>query len=447
MNFTTVETRHIIKVETIEARRLAIKEKLNGASTVPFHFHYAGNGTTNLPEVTLSIDLPVYRVANGRTKTYQMEYTRQRLKGKKDESFFAQGEEDVETQKAQHEILYALSSEGKGESIISIKEKLEQDAHQTEPILISREGVVINGNRRLAAMRELFSEDSAKYSGFSHINALVLGPGVTEEELLTIEFKMQMAPESKLPYSWVNQALSFRRMYEIKNSYDPLIRAMGNTLTEKQIKAKLAALEEAEIYLSKYLKQPGAYNRVEQHEEHFRNLQERANVPSAIEQTAIRAIGHVLAKHSSELNVRVHDLRETFGKDLKNVARDLVELHKWESPKEDTTGGIFNSEKTPEEVMLMTVVQELENATEVESKKIALEIKDLQDTLRATRKDEALGSAALLNAQKAHKLLQEINPAEAQSDSIDGLIAQLNQIITRAKDLIKIADKKIFPKS
>jgi hypothetical protein len=56
----------------------------------------------------------------------------------------------------QHGILSKLAREG-GDTITPIITELER-TKQTEPIFIIPSGVVVNGHRRLAAMRDLYTE-------------------------------------------------------------------------------------------------------------------------------------------------------------------------------------------------------------------------------------------------------------------------------------------------
>src|SRR6185312_10992781 len=132
-------------------------------------FHEYQNATQPLPVIRLGIDVPIYRMANGRTRTAQLQYVRSH---KLPVHFFSAGQENQEAQQAQHDILDRFSKEGTP-SIIPIATVLGE-GRQTEPILITAAGVVVNGNRRLAAMRELYAGGEATYSSFSHVNCKVL---------------------------------------------------------------------------------------------------------------------------------------------------------------------------------------------------------------------------------------------------------------------------------
>jgi hypothetical protein len=48
--------------------------------------------------------------------------------------------------------------------------ELEREARQVEPLLVTAEGLVVNGNRRLAAMRALQLRDPVRYAGFAEVS-------------------------------------------------------------------------------------------------------------------------------------------------------------------------------------------------------------------------------------------------------------------------------------
>ena len=192
---------YTVNVEDIVTRENTIAHKIqNPIRREPFY--QAGPETLDLPVIQLDINLPVYRMANWRTRTRQLEHVhRQGLAA----DYFQSGEEDVVPQRAQHELLIEFAKRGRGESIIPILTKLKADRKQMETLLVTSTGVVVNGNRRLAAMRELFAEDPAGYP-FQSIQVAVLPASITAPELKKIEFQQCQLQcfhlESGLPRNW-----------------------------------------------------------------------------------------------------------------------------------------------------------------------------------------------------------------------------------------------------
>ena len=169
------------------------------ASSENYTFFEYQNKRTDLPVVRLDITTPIYRMANYRTRTAQLKYMHNH---RKPADFFQSGQENESAQQAQHEILVVFAKQGRATSIYPIMSELETE-EQREPLLITTGGLVVNGNRRLAAMRELFAERPSEFRHFSHVDCAVLPENVTPEEMREIEVRLQMRPETKLPYEWI----------------------------------------------------------------------------------------------------------------------------------------------------------------------------------------------------------------------------------------------------
>ena len=148
------------------------------------------------------LDLPRYRLENGRTTGAQAEYLAAR--SELGEEFFRVDGESEEAQKAQHGILTKMA----GSSTKNLFNEF-QSAEQEEPVILSDLGYVINGNRRLSAWRSLYAEDPAKYSRFANVQTVIL-PHCDERDLDRLEAELQLKEDLKADYSWTSQALMMR---------------------------------------------------------------------------------------------------------------------------------------------------------------------------------------------------------------------------------------------
>ncbi len=149
------------------------------------HTVYEGVATV-LPVIRIPLNLPIYRMANGRTQTQQLSYIAN--KGLP-ANYFESGEENDSVQQIQHEILKIFANE-ESDSLTPITKELER-TKQTEPLLITPSGVVVNGNRRLCAMRELYTEKTADFPSFASVECAVLPP-LTPEQVEDVEIRLQM---------------------------------------------------------------------------------------------------------------------------------------------------------------------------------------------------------------------------------------------------------------
>lgn len=79
-----------------------------------------------------------------------------------------------------------------------LREDLENFS-QTQPGLITPDGILVNGNTRCAALREL---------GARHIRVAVLPTDVTQGDISAVELTLQLRRENKRDYSYINQLLA-----------------------------------------------------------------------------------------------------------------------------------------------------------------------------------------------------------------------------------------------
>lgn len=150
--------------------------------------------TTDLPIIRIPIDLPKYRLANGRTASLQAEFLAKDKTCRKD--IFSGDPELWDAQEAQHALLLQLAKQS------DLQKFFEAPANaQVNPILLDENGFVVNGNRRLATWRELLHVDSGKYGHFRHIDAAIL-PHCDEKEIDRLEATLQIQKDIKADYSW-----------------------------------------------------------------------------------------------------------------------------------------------------------------------------------------------------------------------------------------------------
>jgi hypothetical protein len=94
-----------------------------------------------------------------------------------------------------------------------------RERHQQEHAVISAEGVLINGNRRAAALRSLYYDDHVLEARY--VRCLVLPEDATADELVDLEAELQIAKDFKEEYSWVNEAMLIEELYEREGRHFP----------------------------------------------------------------------------------------------------------------------------------------------------------------------------------------------------------------------------------
>ncbi|UPT64922.1 MAG: hypothetical protein M0D54_10765 [Hyphomonadaceae bacterium JAD_PAG50586_4] len=425
---------------------------------------------TPLSVITLPIGTPIYRMGNGRTQTDQLAYIAAAnaaggVGAKVGADFFSAHEEDVAAQTEQHKILIKLAETGT-DSITPIIEELSRTG-QTKSILITPTGVVVDGNRRLAAMRELFA--SGKFPKFATIECEVL-PQLTPDQLDDIEDRLQMRPETKLPYTWVNDAIRVQKRLKSKNEQQ-VSRLMRREKAD--IKKAVQALAFADIYLTEWLKAPNDYARVADGRQFFYDLVGRIKDEAGPLREVNMRIAWMMFDNRKNLGSRVYDFNKLLGNP--EVAERLLEHfldneddgddeaeseaneggNEAETPIVDhapvPTEGASESGPTPSEPgdgLEIDFGEDAAPASPYTGLISALDDKDRREDLTEdfisvaqfvidAGKVKQKGQAALSAAKDANKRLTELDLTEADAKTWDGLEKQLGAVAKRSTELLE----------
>jgi hypothetical protein len=150
---------------------------------------------------------------------------------------------------------------------------------QLRPGVVLRDGGVLDGNRRLAALRRLWKK-SKNTERFRTLEAVILPDETTEEDRWRIEAGLQLGINERWDYSPVNELLKVRqglRMYEdmIKDRRLPAkespVRLVTRAIygkTEADIQEMDSRLRLIDEYLE-FIDLPEAYDRIGQSSERF----------------------------------------------------------------------------------------------------------------------------------------------------------------------------------
>jgi hypothetical protein len=217
-------------------RRIATLQEL-GAQPVGPTYPVPFQGTLqHLPIRVVSIELPKYRLDNGRTEAAQLQYLA--THAEVDRGLFTADLESDAAQAAQHEILSTLINE---------RDLLPhfRDHEQEEPLVLTHAGFVLNGNRRLCVFRTLFKEDAKGFGRFANVQVVVLPYG-DEKDLDRLESRLQRERELRAEYPWYADAVKYRR--RLKKFGDAEVEAMED-VTKDHIVKYIGMLDIAEKYL------------------------------------------------------------------------------------------------------------------------------------------------------------------------------------------------------
>ena len=214
-----------------------------------------------LPIVEVPIEMPVYRIENIRTKSLQKEWLTQHNLPK---DFFIGDPFSIEAQENQHQILKMLINKEDLLKTFKDNDKLLQQ----EPLICSNDGIVVNGNRRLCAWRELYYKDRSKYAHFQTIRIAVL-PDNDPQGMYDLEISLQIRSDMKAEYVWHAIAADYQEKFN--SGFDI------NELARKQNKKPedVSMYIECYNYAAQYLESighPDEWTLVDQNEYAFRQI-------------------------------------------------------------------------------------------------------------------------------------------------------------------------------
>lgn len=299
---------HVVKVKPRSEREALITNRVEASKEFGETIYDFRSDTLTPKVISLPIDVPIYRMGNCRTfSSQQTEIAREGL----DKDFFEKGQELTTAQQAQHNILVKLAKQG-SDSVTPIMTVLQEEG-QREAILITSTGVVVNGNRRLSAMRELSRrKDNSVDERFTNVRCSVLPPDVTGDEIDDIEADLQARPQTKLDYDWIGDARLVRRQVGKNRSTKEVADRLRRSKAE--IENVLQALDEADLYLSEWVQKPGEYDLVQEGQQIFGDIPKNIAKKDINLQNASRAIAWSIYENRDKVSGRVYRLNPAFGK-------------------------------------------------------------------------------------------------------------------------------------
>lgn len=177
------------------------------------------------------VDFPIYRLPINLLR-FRLENTRfefQKLQDEKDN-----GPIDQDTPEGEQRIIKLLLGKPPTSDAKELIESIKKDG-QVKDGVISHDGAVIDGNRRLASLKTLFENTSAdKYSYFTTAR---IPKSADEKDIFKIEAHLQWAKDYKVDYDPLNNYMMLKKAKEFH-------------MTDKQI-AELTNREEEKVRESK----------------------------------------------------------------------------------------------------------------------------------------------------------------------------------------------------
>lgn len=388
------------------------------------------NGS-ELHEVYLvSIELPKYRLDNTRTLALQEQYI---YNNNEDDDFFNNVESD-KVQEIQHGFLKTLIKSGDKE-----KDLVSYFANhtQTEPLILTHDGFVISGNRRLCSFRELLGENMEnyeKYKHFSQVRVVVL-PNLDPAQIDQIEDFLEQQTDIKEPFSWVSRALGYRkRIHKHNYSDDNLSSITGIKKTE--IRSLIDKLEIADRYLDSISKSKD-YNQILDDFYAFEKIYscQTKDKGGPSKKTAFERLAFIAIKNKDSFSDRmyknipiIYDVQVQIHNELnEQFSTELVEIEKELAADTEASGLSLLPDPT---IALIRLIEKPEN-----EEKIVDVVSDKIEEHLALEREKKKKSSVLDRVTKANTLLVEANTIKSTETDKKGV---LNQISNLEKEIEKL---------
>lgn len=219
-----------------EFNRLLHQPRVNGETD---RFEFQGR-LQSFPIITISIDLPKYRLTNGRTCSLQAEFLAKNPNIRPE--LFSGDAEMFDAQEEQHKLLLSVANAS------GLREKFEDvNQRQVETLVLDEYGYVVNGNRRLATWRDLLEQNPQSYSHFRNIDVVILPP-CDSRDIDRLEAKLQIERDIKANYNWDALANMMKR-HQVRNGLSNAELADLYGMNESGVIELLDMLAYADEYL------------------------------------------------------------------------------------------------------------------------------------------------------------------------------------------------------
>lgn len=378
-----------------------------------------------------------YRIESGRTRRKQMEYLEKDSQAPRD--LFIDPETNA-AQKAQHKILLGMVDEA------GLRKDIMKEG-QRQPAIITSDGYVLNGNRRLAALRA---------EGEQYMECVVLPKDAIPRDLYELELDLQMARETKAEYNWADELLHIQYGID-KLGEDESVVAKKMRTTKQEIKSKIGMLHLVDFYLE-WLGKPNQYYIVgDKAEQVFIELEKFTKKSKDPERQKIarEEVFTILKNPPSEgrLYGYVKNLFKNFDKIQKKISDDVSDTVGVEREKEvdtpdlgsespdDPMRALAKTKDTSEEDTILRQVSPIFDTPDSAKGGVQNLVDTIQDVDEAER-EKSDKNAAFKAIGEAQRKLQGVT-IDSTTLEIDAIYANLQEIIRKAKELIRSIDDRV----
>lgn len=370
--------------------------------------------------ISIDVEYLMFRVENSRTEIQQLSYIRKNTLSK---NFFSDPESS-RAQDAQEEILIEMVR-SRGKDLLDDLRLNKQD----DSCIITYDGYIVNGNRRIAAL---------KYLGDRYIDCIVLPEDATPKDIYSLEQQLQIAQDFREDYHWINELRNIRRGIEDERfCFSEKDLAANLRLEPKDLQVKLKMLDLIDAFLI-WKKIPGEYDypKLDDAEEILRQL-EKAIKKYATENNKREALQNAVFTLIEERPAKgrlygyVMDLIRNFDQVYEKMQSNTDQTGDEENPTESTKDDGLLDELLVDTAKPDSLFNDHENASEMATNLVET-IADVKAENREKRDTEAVYESVSVALRELQSLSIENDTAKVGS-----VISKLEQIIIASERLIK----------
>jgi hypothetical protein len=244
------------------------------------------------------------------------------------------------------------------------KEDIEKKG-QTELGIITRDGYLIDGNRRMAILADLFADTSDEKYNF--IKVARIENAVSAKDLWAMEAGISLGQDPKSRYGAINELLKLDEGRKAGFTNKEIADKLYGIDDESEIKDKLERLDLMRKYLKKYYDDEEDFTPIEGYNEHFIDVQDimqsaEKNGKSVDEKVACLKVGFRLI-HDQVPHMRIRTINQAIKNDY-SLEKIIGAADQMEEVKEVTIDPTLEEEPSTD-----TVVRFIDFEDEVKAKK------------------------------------------------------------------------------
>ena len=293
-----------------------------------------------------------YNIKNGR-------FSKENIKIIRDEGGSLKPEDPEDAKKIQ-ELLVSLKPNDTRRTRDDIMKK-----GQTDLALITRDGYLIDGNRRMAILTGLFNETGDEKYNF--IKVARIEESISAKDLWAMEAGISLGQDPKSRYGAINELLKLDEGRKAGFTNNEIADKLYGIDDEFEIEYKLSRLDLMKKYLKQYYNDDEDFTPIEGYNEHFIDLQDilvnaKKSNKKIKEQLACQKVGFRLI-HDQVPHMRIRTINQAIKNDY-----SLTKIIDAADKMEDVTDVIIDT-NLDEEPFTDTVIRFTDFEDEIKAKK------------------------------------------------------------------------------